>query len=185
MFFRSRERRERYSNFTHSEYLKNIVALQYTICSALIQELDETNKCCLLILVPMWFSLIRRHVTVLYWAGGEGEGGKGGERENKSESKSGRERGRERGRENAGAGFLMILGNKGPMTKAKKLTALLRQNKKRNTKSKSILCHFRCWASMFVQHQTDPRWIFPCHTADPVHGGRFLPFGHIILLEKK
>lgn len=37
----------------HSEYLKNTVAVQYSICAALIQELDETNKCCLLILVPM------------------------------------------------------------------------------------------------------------------------------------
>lgn len=102
------------------------------------------------------------------------------------EGERGRER--EREREHAGAGFLMILSNKGPIIKANKLMALLRRNKRRNTKSKSTLCHFGCWECVFVRHQTDPTRTSPCHTADPVHGGRFLPFGHlryyIILLGK-
>lgn len=60
-----------------------------------------------------------------------------------------REGERERSIKHAGSGFLKILSNKGPIKKANKLTALLRQSKKRNTKSKSILCHFRCWSSVF------------------------------------
>lgn len=73
-----------------------------------------------------------------------------------------RETERKREQEHAGAEFLKTLSNKGPITKTSYITALLRQSKKRNKKSKSFLCHFRCWASIgdlywaYVQHQTAP-----------------------------